>query len=142
LLFQLKCSHLVPAKVPLPEEAILKHNQAAVERRRVERKEQHKEKEIAKCNRNGNRIKRRKEGEHNVSSNEDPSLSPPWSGDKPSVAVDWSDMSGSPSPSPHGAVKVSSSWRLEAAAPEKGAGCDNPPRKIPYYHLRPIHFGH
>jgi hypothetical protein len=20
--------------------------------------------------------------------------------------------------------------------------CDNPPRKIPYYHLRPIHFGH
>jgi hypothetical protein len=22
------------------------------------------------------------------------------------------------------------------------AGCDNPPRKIPYYRLRPIHFGH
>jgi hypothetical protein len=21
-------------------------------------------------------------------------------------------------------------------------GCDNPPRKIPYYRLRPIHFGH
>jgi hypothetical protein len=21
-------------------------------------------------------------------------------------------------------------------------GCDNPPRKIPYYLLRPIHFGH
>jgi hypothetical protein len=21
-------------------------------------------------------------------------------------------------------------------------GCDNPPRKIPYYHLKPIHFGH
>jgi hypothetical protein len=21
-------------------------------------------------------------------------------------------------------------------------GCDNPPRKIPYYHLRLIHFGH
>jgi hypothetical protein len=20
--------------------------------------------------------------------------------------------------------------------------CDNPPRKIPYYHLKPIHFGH
>jgi hypothetical protein len=20
--------------------------------------------------------------------------------------------------------------------------CDNPPRKIPYYRLRPIHFGH
>jgi hypothetical protein len=22
------------------------------------------------------------------------------------------------------------------------AHCDNPPRKIPYYRLRPIHFGH
>jgi hypothetical protein len=22
------------------------------------------------------------------------------------------------------------------------ASCDNPPRKIPYYRLRPIHFGH
>jgi hypothetical protein len=20
--------------------------------------------------------------------------------------------------------------------------CDNPPRKVPYYRLRPIHFGH
>jgi hypothetical protein len=23
-----------------------------------------------------------------------------------------------------------------------GLGCDNPPRKIPYYLLRAIHFGH
>jgi hypothetical protein len=23
-----------------------------------------------------------------------------------------------------------------------GPACDNPPRKIPYYRLRPIHFGH
>jgi hypothetical protein len=23
-----------------------------------------------------------------------------------------------------------------------GNKCDNPPRKIPYYRLRPIHFGH
>jgi hypothetical protein len=22
------------------------------------------------------------------------------------------------------------------------ARCDNPPRKIPYYRLRPVHFGH
>jgi hypothetical protein len=22
------------------------------------------------------------------------------------------------------------------------AACDNPPRKVPYYRLRPIHFGH
>jgi hypothetical protein len=25
---------------------------------------------------------------------------------------------------------------------ERAAHCDNPPRKIPYYRLRPIHFGH
>jgi hypothetical protein len=24
----------------------------------------------------------------------------------------------------------------------RGSVCDNPPRKIPYYRLRPIHFGH
>jgi hypothetical protein len=24
----------------------------------------------------------------------------------------------------------------------RGGWCDNPPRKIPYYRLRPIHFGH
>jgi hypothetical protein len=29
---------------------------------------------------------------------------------------------------------------LDPDAP--GAGCDNPPRKVPYYRLRPIHFGH
>jgi hypothetical protein len=23
-----------------------------------------------------------------------------------------------------------------------GGACDNPPRKVPYYRLRPIHFGH
>jgi hypothetical protein len=23
-----------------------------------------------------------------------------------------------------------------------GTNCDNPPRKVPYYRLRPIHFGH
>jgi hypothetical protein len=37
----------VPAKVPLPEEAIFKRNQAAAERRRAERKEQHKEKVLS-----------------------------------------------------------------------------------------------
>jgi hypothetical protein len=25
---------------------------------------------------------------------------------------------------------------------DREAACDNPPRKIPYYRLRPIHFGH
>jgi hypothetical protein len=28
------------------------------------------------------------------------------------------------------------------AAASEGAGCDNPPRKIPYYRLKPIYFGH
>jgi hypothetical protein len=28
------------------------------------------------------------------------------------------------------------------AAPDLVPCCDNPPRKIPYYRLRPIHFGH
>jgi hypothetical protein len=52
----------VPAKVPLPEEAIFKRNQATAERQRAARKEQHKEKEIAKRDRNDNHIKRRKAG--------------------------------------------------------------------------------
>jgi hypothetical protein len=28
------------------------------------------------------------------------------------------------------------------AVPAWERSCDNPPRKIPYYRLRPIHFGH
>jgi hypothetical protein len=32
LLLQLKCTHLIPAKAPLPEEAIFNQNKAAVER--------------------------------------------------------------------------------------------------------------
>jgi hypothetical protein len=51
----------VPAKAPLPKETIFKRNQVAADRRRAERKEQHKEKEIAKRDRNDNRIKRRNE---------------------------------------------------------------------------------
>jgi hypothetical protein len=42
LLRQLKCAHLVPARAPLPEEAIFNQNQAASEKRRVARKAQHK----------------------------------------------------------------------------------------------------
>jgi hypothetical protein len=38
LLRQLKCAHLVPAKAPLPEEAIFNQNQAAAEKRRAARK--------------------------------------------------------------------------------------------------------
>jgi hypothetical protein len=85
-------------------------------------KEQHKEKEIAKLDQNDNRIKCHKAGERNVSSDEDPSLPPAWSGDEPSVAIDWNDMSGSPSLSPHRAMEVSSSRRPEPTVREKGAG--------------------
>jgi hypothetical protein len=35
LLWQLKCGHLLPAKAPLPEEAIFNQNQATTEKRRV-----------------------------------------------------------------------------------------------------------
>jgi hypothetical protein len=67
------CTHLVSAKVPLPEEVIFNQNKDDAERWWAARKAQHKEREIAKCDRNDNRIKRRKAGERGVSSNEDPS---------------------------------------------------------------------
>jgi hypothetical protein len=92
------------------------------ERRRAAHKARHKEKEIAKRDRNDDRIKRRKTMEANVSSNEDPSPSPPWSGDKLSVDVDWSGMSGSPLSSLRGAAEVSSTWQSELVARERGAG--------------------
>jgi hypothetical protein len=81
LLRQLKCAHLVPAKVPLSEEAIFNQNQAAAEKRRAARKAQHKKREIAKHDHN----ERQKAGEQGVSSDEGPSPEPSWSGD-----VDWS----------------------------------------------------
>jgi hypothetical protein len=87
---------------------IFKRNQAIAERQRAVLKAQHKEKEIAKCDHNNNRIKRRKAGKRNVSSDEDPSPPPVWSGDEPSAAVDWSDMLGSFSPSPSQAAEVTS----------------------------------
>jgi hypothetical protein len=75
---------------------IFNRNKAAMERRRAERKARHKEKGITNRDRNDDRIKRRKAGEANISSNKDPSPPPLWSGDEPSVDVDWSGMSGSP----------------------------------------------
>jgi hypothetical protein len=121
----------VPTKAPLLEEAIFKRNQAVAERRQAARKEQHKEQEITKRDRNDNRINHRKAGEPNVSFDED--LSPPsaWSRDEPSVATDWSDMSGSPSPSPRQAVEVSLSRRPELATREKGAGSSSQSRARP-----------
>jgi hypothetical protein len=69
LLLQLRCVHLVLAKVPLPEEAIFNRNKAAVERWHAARKAYHKEREIANRDQNNNRIKRRITGERGVSSN-------------------------------------------------------------------------
>jgi hypothetical protein len=99
LSLQSKCAHLVPAKVPLPEEAIFNHNQAAAEKKHAVRKAQHKKCQIAKRDSNDNRTKRQKAGERGVSSDEDPSPEPSWSGDVASAAVDWSNMSGSSSSS-------------------------------------------
>jgi hypothetical protein len=92
LLLQLKCTYLVLAKAPLSEEVIFNQNQAAAERRRAARKAQHMKRQIAKCDRNDNRNKRHKAGEQGVSSDEDPSPEPSWSGDVASAAVDWSNM--------------------------------------------------
>jgi hypothetical protein len=119
LFSQLKCAHLVPAKAPLQEEAIFNQNNAATERRRTAHKAQHKEREIATRNRNDTRIKRRKAGERDVSSNEDPSSESTCSSDEPSVAVDWRDMSWSSTPLPPCMVELISSRRIESATREK-----------------------
>jgi hypothetical protein len=86
------------------------------------RKAQHKEREITKRDWNDNHIKRRKAGERDDSSNEDPLPEPSWSSDMASTAVDWSDMSGSSMSSPPRATEVSSSRRPQIAAREKNVG--------------------
>jgi hypothetical protein len=122
LFLQLRCAYLVPAKAPLPEEAIFKWNKAVAERRHAAHKAQHKEREIAKRDQNDNHMKRQKAGERNVSSNEDPSPEPSWSGDVASAAVDWSDMLGSFTSSPPRATEVTSSRRPQTAAHKKNTG--------------------
>jgi hypothetical protein len=122
LSLQLKCTYLVPAKAPLPEEAIINRNKVVEERRRTTRKAQHKERQIAKRDRNDNRITRQKAGECGISSDEDPSPESSWSGDIASVAEDCSDMSGSSSSSPPHATEVSSSRRPQTAAHDKNVG--------------------
>jgi hypothetical protein len=112
----------VPAKAPLPEEAIFKLNQAAAEKWRAAHKAEHKAQDIAKHDRNDDRIKCCRVGERDVSFDEDPSPAPAWGGDEPSVAVDWSDISGSSTPSPPRAVEVTSSQRPEPAVCEGGTG--------------------
>jgi hypothetical protein len=78
----------VPAKAPLPEEAIFNQNKATAEKRRAAHKAQHKKFQIAKRDRNDDRTKSRKAGELGVSSDEDPLPEPSWSGDVASAAVD------------------------------------------------------
>jgi hypothetical protein len=85
-----------------------------MERQRAAHKAQHKERD-----RNDNCIKRWKAGERGISSNEDPSPEPSWSGEVASAAVDWSDMSRSSSSSPPRATEVLSSRRTQTAARDK-----------------------
>jgi hypothetical protein len=127
LLLQLKCIHLVPAKAPLPEEAIFNQNQATAEKRRAARKVQHKKCQITKRDRNDNRNKRRKAGELGVSFDEDPSPEPSWSGDVASAVVDWSNMSGSSSSSPLRGAEVSSSRRPREVGRDKVVGSSSRP---------------
>jgi hypothetical protein len=122
LLLQLKCAHLVPAKAPLPEEAIFNQKQAAADKRRAARKAQHKKRQITKHDRNDNRTKRWKAGELSVSSDEDPSPEPSWSGDVANATVDWSNMPGSSSSSPPRGAEVSSSRRPQAVRRDKTVG--------------------
>jgi hypothetical protein len=58
------------------------------EKQRAASKAQHKEQEVATRDSNDDGIKWRKAGEHDISSDEDPSLAPVWSGDEPSATVD------------------------------------------------------
>jgi uncharacterized low-complexity protein len=122
LWLQLKCAYLVPAKAPLPEEAIFNRNKDAVERRCVARKAQHKECQITKCDQNDNRIKRRKAGERGISFDEDPSPEPSSSGDVAKTLVDWNDMSGSSSLSPPHGTEMSSLRLPQATARGKNVG--------------------
>jgi hypothetical protein len=127
----MKCTHLVPAKAPLPEEAIFNRNKAAAERRCTARTTQHKECKIAKRDWNNNRIKRRKAGERGVSSNEDPLPEPSWSGDIASAVVDWSHMLGSSSSSPLCTAEVSSSRQPQMAVRDKNMGSSLRPAACP-----------
>jgi hypothetical protein len=92
------------------------------EKRRVVRKAKHKKRQIAKRDRNDNHTKRRKAGELGVSYDVDPSPGPSWSGDVASVAVDWSNMSGSSSSSPPRGTEVSSSRRPRETGRDKTVG--------------------
>jgi hypothetical protein len=97
-------------------------NKAATKKRRVAHKAQHKKCQISKRDRNDDRTKRRKAGELGVSSDEDPSPEPSWSGDVASAVVDGSNMLGSSLSSPPRGTEVSSSRRSQKAGRDKTLG--------------------
>jgi hypothetical protein len=68
-------------------------------------------------------------GERGVSSDEDSSSKPSWSGDVASAAVDWSDMSWSSSLSTPRTAEVSSSRRpcATSSSPCSRGPADGPP---------------
>jgi hypothetical protein len=111
-----------PPKAPLREEAIFNQKQAATEKRHLAHKAQHKKHQIAKRDRKDNCTKRREAGELGVSSDEDPSPEPSWSGDVASAVVDWSNLSGSSSSSPPRGAEVSSSRQPQATGCNKTVG--------------------
>jgi hypothetical protein len=120
-----------PGQSASPGGTIFNQNQAAAEKRRAARKAQHKKRQIAKRDRNNDRNKRRKAGEQGVSSDEDPSPEPSWSGDVASAAVNWSNMSRSSSSSPPRGAEVSSSRRLREAGSDKTVGSSSRPAAPP-----------
>jgi hypothetical protein len=95
------------------------------------RNAQHKKRQIAKRDRNNDRNKRQKAGETGVSSDEDPSLEPSWSGDVASAAIDWSNMSGSFSSLPPCGAEVSSSRWPQEAGNDKTVGSSSCPAALP-----------
>jgi hypothetical protein len=86
----LRSSGIIPAKPPLPQNAVRNHSKHATERRRPERKAKRKREEIAKSERNNHCAKLRQLKEIVVSSDEDPSPSLLCTGDKESANVDCS----------------------------------------------------
>jgi hypothetical protein len=55
----------------------------------------------------------------------------------------WPNHPPRPTPTGGGITISRGLDRLMAPGrPALRASCDNPPRKIPYYRLRPVHFGH
>jgi hypothetical protein len=88
---------------------------------------QHKKRQIAKHDCNDDRNKRWKAGEQGVSSDEDLSPEPSWSGDVANATVDRSNMSGSSSSLSLRGAEVSSSRQPREAGRDKIVGSSSHP---------------